>query len=77
MLKQIIHFEDNGQDFLQFIVEDDIVVEAKPFQTDIWKGAYIPVYNVNVGEPCPIHHPPHINYGYLKHNVEKIETIEN
>ena len=77
MEKHIIHLEDNGQDFLQLVVEDGIVTEAKPFQTDIWKGASIPVDFIEVGEPCPIHHPPHINYGYLKHKVEKIEVLED
>lgn len=76
MSKHIIHFEDNGQDFLQFIVENDKVVEAKPFQSKIWEGASIPVEIVIVGERCPIHHPPHINFGYLKHKVEKIEIID-
>lgn len=77
MEKSIIHLEDNGQDFLQLVVENDIVTEAKPFQTSIWKGAYIPIANVYVGEPCPIHHPPHLYFTYLKHNVERIETIES
>ena len=75
MEKHIIHFEDNGQDFLQFTVENGVVTEAKPFQTDIWKGAYIPVDALEIGKHCLIHHPPHIVYGALIHKVAKIENI--
>ena len=75
-----IILEDNGQDFLQFILDDKgKIIETLPFQCDIWNGGYIPVTSpgmVKVGEQCPIHHPPYINFGYLKHKIEKIEIIE-
>lgn len=72
-----IILEDNGQDFLEFICnEEGIIVETQPFQGGIWNGAYIPIESpdlVKVGEECPIHNPPHIYYGSLKHKIEKIE----
>lgn len=46
---------------------------AGPYQGHIWRGAYIPLPEVRVGERCPIHHPPHINFGYLKYRVERID----
>ena len=76
-----ITLEDNGQDFLElYVSEAGEVVDAKPFQASIWCGAYIPVDNeemVKVGDLCPIHNPPHIIYGWLKHKVEKIEKVEH
>ena len=75
-----ITLEDNGQDFLELYVDKaGRVIDAKPFQGSIWRGAYIPVDNKNmvkIGDQCPIHNPPHIIYGWLKHKIEKIEQIE-
>lgn len=75
-----ITLEDNGQDFLElYVSESGEVVDAKPFQGSIWRGAYIPVDNkdmVKIGDPCPIHNPPHIIYGWLKHKIEKIEQVD-
>lgn len=75
-----ITLEDNGQDFLElYVSESGEVVDAKPFQGSIWRGAYIPVdieEVVKVGDLCPIHNPPHITFGWLKHKIEKIEQVE-
>lgn len=38
-----ITLEDNGQDFLElYVAKSGEVVDAKPFQGSIWRGAYIP-----------------------------------
>lgn len=75
-----ITLEDKGQDFLHlFVSEKGEVLEAKPFQTSIWAGATIPIWDENmvkIGEPCPIHNPPYIMFGFLKYNIEKIEKID-
>jgi len=44
----------------------------KPFHKALYKGGYIPLGMQEVGKPCMIHHPPLINYGFLKYNVEGI-----
>lgn len=76
----IIHLEDNGQDFLMLVTDSSgVVIKAEPFQTEIWKGSIIPIHApgmVETGKECPIHNPPYINYGYLKHKIEKIEQIK-
>jgi hypothetical protein len=34
-----VFFEDNGQDFLEWDINDDgVVLESRPFQSDIWRG---------------------------------------
>lgn len=72
-MKRVIQLEDNGQDFLQVVTDDrGEIIETRPFQTDIWKGGFIPLEMVVVGKELPIHHPPHINFGFLKHKVESI-----
>lgn len=78
--KQIkITLEDRGQDFtILYTNEDGIVIDAQPFQSEIWHGAIIPVNNLclfEVGQPLPIHHPPHIIYGFLKYRIAEIEYI--
>lgn len=46
---EMIIFEDRGQDFLEWdIDEDGVVVDSRPFQAGIWKGKL--VSNVKVGE---------------------------
>lgn len=78
-MKTKITLEDNGQDFLEFICNDDgVIVETFPFQGDIWNGGVIPIKNsemCKVGGFCPMHNPPHIKYGYLKHKIAKIENV--
>lgn len=76
-----ISLEDKGQDFLELYVseEDETVIDAQPFQGSIWKGTMIPISDKSlfkVGEYCPIHHPPHIKFGFLDYKIEKIERIE-
>ncbi len=36
-----LHLEDFGQDFTYFIVDDDKVTEAGPFQNWLWAGRKI------------------------------------
>ncbi len=74
-MKHLIELEDNGQDFLLIHVEDNFIIKTEPFQTDIWEGSYVPIEDVKVGEEMPIHKPPHINFGYLKHKVESIKEL--
>lgn len=71
-----ITLEDKGQDFTRFITDQNgIVVEALPYQTDLWKGAEIPITNQKIGELCMIHKPPRIEFGYLNYKVIKIRSV--
>lgn len=72
-----VELKDNGQDFTKLITDDaGVVVRSEPFQTSIWKGAYIPIESLIIGDLCMIHHPPNIVYGHLKHEVLSITEIE-
>lgn len=76
-----IQLEDNGQDFLTVITDENgKIVECRPFQTDVWKGAIIPITSKDMMKPgqfMPIHNPPYINFGFLKHKIEKVHTQEH
>lgn len=72
-----ITLEDKGQDILWFRVnEAGLVEEAGPFQNEIWKNSYIPLWIVKVGKPYPIHNYPNIIRGFLKYKVESIRKEE-
>jgi hypothetical protein len=72
----VITLEDKGQDFTKLITDKDgIVVKAEPYQTEVWKGALIPISQQKVGDLCMIHHLPHIEYGYLKYKVLDIKEL--
>lgn len=71
-----ITLEDKGQDFTKLITDKDgIVFKAEPYQTELWKGALIPISQQKIGELCMIHHLPHIEYGYLKYKVLDIKEL--
>lgn len=73
-----ISLEDKGQDILWFKVnEGGLVEEAGPFQNEIWKGSYIPYWDVRIGQLLPIHHYPHIIHGFLKYKVVSINRENN
>lgn len=68
-----IQLEDKGQDLLTFITDEKgQIIEVGPFHKTLYKGGYIPLESQKIGEPCMIHHPPQINYGFLKYKVEGI-----
>lgn len=73
-MRKIIHLEDQGQDLLRLVLENGKVVEEQPVNQGIYIGGYVPKYELEVGQPCPMHCPPHIEFGYLKYNVTKIES---
>ena len=76
-----ITLEDCGQDFTTLYTDENgMVVDVQPYQADIWRGAMIPVNDpglIEVGQPLPIHHPPHIMWGFLRYRIQKIEHIES
>lgn len=74
-MKKVIHLEDQGQDLLSLVVENQMIVEERPFDRGLFTGGFIPDLELEVGKPCPLHHPPHFIYGYLKYKVTKIEKL--
>lgn len=77
--KYKIILEDKGQDLLAFITNENGQIEREePLNRGLYTGGYIPIKGIQeLNKPCMIHHPPRINYGFLKYKVEKIEEINN
>ena len=42
-------FEDHGQDFLDWDIEDGVVVDCRPFQLWFWKGTKVHSTNIQRG----------------------------
>jgi len=71
-----ISLEDKGQDLLYFITDaNGFVLEAHPFHSKLYEGAYLPLDSLVIGEPCMIHHPPKIEFGVLNYNVEAMYML--
>jgi hypothetical protein len=77
-MKTIITIEDKGQDFTKIVCDENgVILETLPFQSDFWKNGIIPINDkdlMKIGQPCPLHKPPIFVYGFLNHNIEKIEN---
>lgn len=49
-LKMItIFFEDHGQDFLEWDIEDGVVVDCRPFQGWLWNGTRVHSTDISPG----------------------------
>lgn len=78
MKRYVIELEDLGQDFTKIITDHTgEIIETRPFQTEHWKGGCIPIKDrslFDIGKECPIHHPPHIEFGWLKYRIVRIDV---
>ncbi|MEE6032981.1 MULTISPECIES: hypothetical protein [Avibacterium] len=73
-----IELEDKGQDFTRLKTDEKgIVIATEPYQTEVWKGALIPIAQQKIGDLCMIHHLPYIKYGYIKYKVLAIKEINH
>lgn len=45
-----VYLEDHGQDFLEWDIEDGMVVDCRPFQGWLWKGAKVHNTNIQLGD---------------------------
>lgn len=81
MSKTKVTLVNSGQDFLSFICDDTgMITEVHPAPAlpSIWLGSYLPINDTDLmkeGQYCPIRKAYSTSYGYLRHVIEKIETI--
>lgn len=72
---------NSGQSFQQFICDDTgkiTEVHPTPALPSIWIGSYLPINDTDLmqeGQYCPIRKAYSTSYGYLRHVIQKIETI--
>ena len=74
-----IHFKDQGQDCLRWIVDaNGVVIDSKPFQKSVWTNSRIMEHpeNIKVGDRIPFVNKfdePRI----FNHPVERVEVETN
>ena len=75
MAHKKITFEDNGQDFLEWKVDEQgLIQESWPFQTELWGKYEIEnMAELHVGGLVKIIGPSW--QGIIKHRIESIEVI--
>ena len=71
-----INFEDRGQDFLWWVIDENYeVTDCGPFQASVWVGSQIERETLAVGEQ-PCFETNTGQYLQLKYKVESIEDCE-
>jgi hypothetical protein len=45
-----VTFEDHGQDFLEWDIEDGVVVDCRPFQSWLWNGTKVHNTDIHPGD---------------------------
>ncbi len=56
-----IKFLDQGQDFLEWIIKDDVIIDCQPFQFKVWAGKKVRICGnkifVKANEFVPVIYP--------------------
>lgn len=45
-----VYLEDHGQDFLEWDIEDGVVIESRPYQDWLWKGTKVHNTDIKPGD---------------------------
>ena len=53
-MQHTIAFEDHGQDFLEWDIQDGVVVACRPLQEWAWKGTKVDMTKAQEGQLLPI-----------------------
>lgn len=71
-----IHFQDKGQDFTEWTVNDEgVVVDCQPFQASVWVGLKIYNWPCKVGQKPYFRVPGH-GKQKLNYKITKIESVD-
>lgn len=67
-----VHFVDDGQDFLEWDINNGEVVDCRPFQGDVWIGTKVHNTDIQEGDILQITAPSGLEKT-LNHPVESVE----
>lgn len=73
---QTVYFEDHGQDFLEWDIEDGVVADCRPYQGWIWNGTKVNNTDIQVGDILQITTLDGVERT-LKYPVEKVEGMSS
>lgn len=73
-----IHFEDHGQDFLEWDCDKDgIIIDCRPFQSNVWcKGRVANLNSIVNGVKDVVYKDSGLAAFVIKYPVEKVSTHE-
>ncbi len=75
MLYRLITFEDHGQDFLKWLInEDNVIVHCEPFQSWLWNGRKVLTETLVVGGNIKFVTNTYPEGIELKYPIKSIET---
>jgi len=69
-----VYFEDHGQDFLEWDIEDGKVVGCRPFQGWLWKGKQVHNTSIQPGDFLVISGKDGVRLT-MKYAVEKVVEL--
>ena len=69
-----VYFDDQGQDFLEWDIQDGVVVGCRPFQEWLWKGTKVYNTDIKPGDYLQIDSPD-VGQTNIKYPVERVEEI--
>lgn len=75
-LTKTVRFEDHGQDFLEFDIEDGKVIDCRPFQASIWVGCKVVNTTVRKGSFLNILTKSERLRITLKYPIEKVKKLK-
>ncbi len=73
MKRLTVHLEDHGQDFLEWDIEDGIVVGCRPAQGWMWNGTAVHNEDIQKGDVLEITTPSGAKVT-LYHRVERVRN---
>ncbi len=69
--KLTVRFRDDKQDFLEWDIDDAVVVDCRPFQADVWKGYQVINKTIAKGDILQCISPKG-SCGHIMHAVERV-----
>jgi hypothetical protein len=69
-----VYFDDHGQDFLEWDIQDGVVVGCHPFQGWLWNGTKVYNEDIKPGDYLQIESPG-VGRTSIKYPVERVEEI--
>lgn len=68
-----ITFEDHGQDFTEWYLQDGLVVDCRPFQATIWCGNQVLNETLDIGDKVKFNYKCESHQGEIRYPLVKVE----
>ncbi|WP_418648854.1 hypothetical protein ACNQFN_11340 [Thauera butanivorans] len=69
-------FEDHGQDFLKFDIKGGRVIDARPFQSDMWSGAEVINETIHRGDHIALRHEHSSGVRTIRYPIDAVLPLK-